>query len=64
MYIQKNSEGYDTLLYKTYFDDKVDENGVRITSGKAIGKMPIGLQSFVSIFQLLLHGSMQIKLEK
>ncbi len=34
----ENSEGYDTLLYKTYFDDKVDENGVRITSGKAIGK--------------------------
>ncbi len=26
------------MLYKTYFDDKVDENGVRITSGKAIGK--------------------------
>ncbi len=34
----ENSEGYDTLLYKTFFDDKLDEKGNRITSGKTIDK--------------------------
>lgn len=34
----ENSEGYDTLLYKTYFDDKLDKDGNRITSGVTIGK--------------------------
>ncbi|MDE6656602.1 MAG: leucine-rich repeat protein, partial [Anaeroplasmataceae bacterium] len=34
----EDSEGYDTLLYKTYFDDKLDSDGNRITSGKTIGK--------------------------
>ncbi|MCM1130257.1 MAG: leucine-rich repeat protein [Roseburia sp.] len=33
-----DSEGYDSLLYKTFFDDKLDLEGERITSGNTIGK--------------------------
>ncbi|MDE7095819.1 MAG: leucine-rich repeat domain-containing protein, partial [Anaeroplasmataceae bacterium] len=33
-----DSEGYDTLLYRTYFDDTLDGNGNRVTSGSTIGK--------------------------
>ncbi len=33
----ENSEGYDSLIYKTYFDDVVDDHGNRVTSGKTMG---------------------------
>lgn len=34
----ENSEGYDGLLYRVYFNDKLDKEGSRITSGITIGR--------------------------